>query len=399
MRILMVHNTYQQRGGEDVSTEQDIELLRSHGHEVRTYFRSNDEIKNYTVLQKISLFFRPAWSWQSYRQIIRILKEFTPDVVHVQNFFPLISPSVFYACKRMKIPVVFNLRNYRLGCANSYFYRENFICEECIQRSPFCGISHKCYHGSSLQTASVTMMQLVHRLLRTWEKKVDIISPVSDFAAEKMVHTGLKPDNILVRKNYLKADPGQGCGQRSGAVFVGRLSPEKGLSTLMSAWEKLPDVPLKIIGTGPEESDIKEKSKKLQPQVTLTGQLPHSEMLAEIKKSQFLVMPSVWYETFGRTIVEAYATGTPVIASCLGAVAELVEDGQTGLLFTAGSANDLAEKVTWAIHHPEEMARMGQHARQVFLDKYEAGSAYRQLMAVYQNAIANNARKASIPSS
>ncbi|MDX9864996.1 MAG: glycosyltransferase family 4 protein [Anaerolineaceae bacterium] len=229
-------------------------------------------------------------------------------------------------------------------------------------------------------------MQIVHRYFKTWEKKIDVISPVSDFAASKMVYAGLKPNNIIVRKNYLKADPGEGSGRRSGAVFVGRLSPEKGLSTLMNAWEKLPDVPLKIIGTGPEEANIKEKSAKLQSRVTLSGQLPHSEMLAEVKESQFLVMPSVWYETFGRTIVEAYATGTPVIASRLGAIAELVEDGQTGLLFTAGDSDDLAEKVTWAIHHPEDMARMGKHARQVFLDKYEAGSAYQQLMAVYQAA-------------
>ena len=386
MRILMVHNTYQQRGGEDVSTEQDIELLRSHGHQVHTYFRNNDEIKNYAALQKAYLFFRPTWSWQSYRQTIKILKEFKPEIVHVQNFFPLISPSVFYACKRMKIPVVFNLRNYRLGCANSYFYRENSVCEECIHRSPLCGIYYKCYHKSAIQTAAVTLMQIVHRYFKTWEKKIDVISPVSDFAASKMVYAGLKPNNIIVRKNYLKADPGEGSGRRSGAVFVGRLSPEKGLSTLMNAWEKLPDVPLKIIGTGPEEANIKEKSAKLQSRVTLSGQLPHSEMLAEVKESQFLVMPSVCYETFGRTIVEAYATGTPVIASRLGAIAELVEDGQTGLLFTAGDSDDLAEKVTWAIHHPEDMARMGKHARQVFLDKYEAGSAYQQLMAVYQAA-------------
>lgn len=395
MRILMIHNTYQHRGGEDVSTEQDIDLLRSHGHQVQTYFRSNDEIKQYSPLQKAFLFFRPTWSWQSYWQIIQLLKEFKPEIVHVQNFFPLISPSVFYACKRMKIPVVFNLRNYRLGCANSYFYRENFVCEECIHRSPLCGIYYKCYHESSLQTASVTLMQIFHRFFKTWEKKVDIISPVSDFAADKMIYAGLKPENIVVRKNYLKADPGVGSDLRNGAVFVGRLSPEKGLNTLIQAWKKLPDVPLQIIGDGPAYPNLKETTTIIHARISLTGQLPHSEMLEEVKKSQFLVMPSVWYETFGRTIVEAYATGTPVIASCLGAVAELVDDGQTGLLFTAGDAGDLAEKVRWAVKHPAEMARMGKQARKVFLEKYEADMAYERLIAVYQRAIANQIRDES----
>lgn len=387
MRILMVHNTYQQRGGEDVSTEQDVGLLQSHGHQVQTYIRSNDEIKDYSLLQKVFLFFRPAWSWQAYRQIKHILKAFQPEIVHVQNFFPLISPAVFYACHRMKIPVVFSLRNYRLGCANGYFYRDHFVCEDCIRHSPLHGIVHKCYHDSFIQTTSVSLMQVTHRLFKTWGKKVDIICPVSGFAARKMIGAGLDPDNIIVRENYLKVDPGESSKPRNGAVFVGRLSPEKGISTLMQAWENLPDVPLQIIGDGPEYHKIKNSISTINSQVVLTGHLSHNEMLRKVGQAQFMVMPSVWYETFGRTIIEAYATGTPVIASRLGAVADLVDEGKTGLSFIPGDANDLVQKVRWAIKHPDEMTQMGKQARKTFLERYEADTAYERLMTIYQKAI------------
>lgn len=393
MRILMVHNLYQQRGGEDISTEQDVELLQSHGHEVQTYFRNNEEIRQYSLLKKASLFFRPAWSWQAYRQIRRILKTFQPDVVHVQNFFPLISPAVFYACHSLKIPVVFSLRNYRLACANSYFYRDNMVCEDCIRHSALHGMVHKCYHRSLVQTASVAMMQVTHRWLKTWEKKIDVIAPVSKFAAGKMLDMGLGSENTLVRKNYLMQDPGEGHESRTGAVFVGRLSPEKGTDTLIRAWQQLPHVPLQIIGTGPEEANL-QQGMAGNAEVIFCGHLPHGEMLKRIKSAQVLVMPSVWYETFGRTIIEAYATATPVIVSRLGAMTELVDEGKTGLLFDPGDADDLVQKVTWAMNHPQETAEMGIQARRVFLEKFSADNAYHRLMEVYQVAVMKKATNA-----
>ena len=386
MRILMAHNTYQQRGGEDISTEQDVALLQSHGHEVQTYIRNNEEIRHYSLLKKAFLFFRPVWSWQAYDQIQKILKSFQPDVVHVQNFFPLISPAVFYACHRLKIPVVFSLRNYRLACANGFFYRDNRVCEDCIRHSALHGMIHKCYHGSLIQTTSVAMMQVTHGWLRTWEKKIDVIAPVSKFAAGKMLDMGLSPNNTLVRKNYLMQDPGEGHGLRAGAVFAGRLSPEKGTDILIQAWQHLPQVPLQIIGTGPEES-ILQQSLEGNTEVIFCGRLPHGEMLNRIKSAQVLVMPSVWYETFGRTIIEAYATGTPVIVSRLGAMAELVDEGKTGLLFNPGDANDLVQKVTWAMTHTQEMAVMGKNARKLFLEQYSADIAYQKLLEVYLQAI------------
>jgi glycosyltransferase involved in cell wall biosynthesis len=233
------------------------------------------------------------------------------------------------------------------------------------------------------------MMQVIHRWLKTWEKKIDVIAPVSKFAARKMLDMGLGSENTLVRKNYLMQDPGEGHESRTGAVFVGRLSPEKGTDTLIRAWQQLPHVPLQIIGTGPEEANL-QQGMAGNAEVIFCGHLPHGEMLKRIKSAQVLLMPSVWYETFGRTIIEAYATGTPVIVSRLGAMTELVDEGKTGLLFDPGDADDLVQKVTWAMNHPQETAEMGIQARRVFLEKFGADNAYHRLMEVYQQAQKKN---------
>jgi glycosyltransferase involved in cell wall biosynthesis len=388
MKILMVHNYYQQRGGEDESTEEEIRLLKARDHEVLLFCRHNNEINMFSSFRKGLLFFEPTWSPRSFRRLRYILREFDADIVHVQNFFPLQSPSIYYACASMGTPVVQSLRNYRLLCPSATLFRRGNVCEECSTRSLWQGIAHGCYRHSRIQTASVALMIWLHRTLRTWRYWVDSFVTLSNFAKEKLTRAGVPRSKIFVRPNFLACDVSLGNLRREGALFIGRLSPEKGVHSLVEAWRSVSFVPLKIAGEGPERLSVNQflQGSRLR-NVEMLGFIPSREILKYLKAASFLVMPSTCYETFGRTIIEAYATGTPVIASRLGAIAEIVEDGKTGILFTPGDPKDLAAKVQWAWTHQEEMQQMGRQAREIYEKRYTADTAYDLLMDIYKKAI------------
>ena len=386
MRILMIHNYTQQLGGADVATSQEIELLQKYGHEVRLYFRHNDEIKNFSPFRKTLLFFEPTWSFKSYREIKQIIAEFKPDIAHCQSFSPLISPAVYYALAQKKIPIVQTLHEYRLICPIGWLFRNNSICEECVQHSLWRGIFYGCYRNSRIQTASVALMLSSHRLLKTWEKKINVFVTPTEFARSKLIEGGLPSSKIWVNPCFLAEDPGVSRSSREYVLYVGRLSPEKGLVTLLQAWQSLPDVPLKIVGDGPLKSWIEGYIEQhgLQ-QIELVGLVPIEQVLEYQKKAYFLVIPSIWYETFGRIIMEAYATGTPAIASRLGAMAELVEEERTGLLFSPGNADQLATKVRYALAQEAKLAEWGQKARSCYEKRFSADVAYKSLMKIYEN--------------
>jgi glycosyltransferase involved in cell wall biosynthesis len=390
----MVHNYYQQRGGEDESVEQDFEVLTRHGHEVRFYSRHNDEIKNFNPLRKGLLFLEPSWSLQAYRDLTRTIREFQPEIVHFQNIFPLISPSAYYVSKKNRVPVVQTLRNYRLFCPGGLLLRNGTICKECLSLSLWQGVRYGCYRNSHIQTASVALMLAIHRILRTWEEIVDCYIALSDFSRQTFIMGGLPPSRIHVRSNFLVSDPGAGREHREYVLFVGRLSHEKGVTTLLEAWRNLPEVPLKIVGDGPARPWMEKHIHKWGLRgVRLTGTLSYAEVMQAMKRALFLIMPSVWHETFGRTIIEAYAAGVPVVASRLGAMSELVKDHTTGLLLLPGDIKDMVAKVKYAVDHPDELTRWGQEARHEYKRKYQAGEAYLRLIDIYQIAIEDNRRR------
>ncbi|NJP05527.1 MAG: glycosyltransferase family 4 protein [Chloroflexaceae bacterium] len=391
MRILMIHNYYQTRGGEDVSTDQEVRRLRAHGHAVHLYTRHNDEIKTWSPAMKARLAGETTWSNRTFREIKQVVYDFRPDIAHVQNFFPLITPSAHYACRSFGVPVVQSLRNYRLFCPIGVFLRNGRVCEACLNHSLWRGVMYACYHDSRLQTATVALMLAVHRRLHTWQRQVAAFVTLSEFARSKAIAGGIPAERVFVRPNFLETDPGTGTDHRDGALFVGRLSPEKGLDTLLDAWAKVAHIPLQIVGDGPLRSWVEDQlATRALPHVTLTGPLPQATVFDKMKTSRLLVMPSRSYETFGRTIMEAYATATPVIASNLGAVGEIVDDGETGWLIPPGDASALAERVNWLWEHPTEAAMMGQQGRRVFEAKYLAQPADDdRLMAIYRHAIAS----------
>lgn len=379
LRILIVHNAYQQRGGEDAVVEAERDLLQQHGHPVHLYQRHNDEVKGRNPL---TLARDTVWSAQTGRDFTALMPSFRPDIVHVHNSFPLVSPSIYWAAHRARVPVVQTLHNFRLICPQALLLRDGKVCEDCVGHVPWRAVQHGCYRGSRTQTAGVAVMLQSHRLLGTWRDKVALYIALNDFCRDKFVQGGLPADRIRVKPNFVDL-PEPAASSREGFLFVGRLSQEKGVDVLAAAMSQAQaGIRLRVAGTGPEQAVI-----AAAPGTTLLGALAAPAVYAEMGRSAALVIPSIWYENFPRTLVEAFACGLPVIASRLGALAALVQDGMTGLLFRPGDAADLACKLQWAATHPAEMAEMGCRARGVFEQQLSGAANYAQLLAIYREAL------------
>jgi glycosyltransferase involved in cell wall biosynthesis len=387
MQIMVIHNHYQIRGGEDESYQSEIRVLHEAGHQVVPFTEHNDRVSS---IGNVQTAMRTVWSRESYHRLQKIIRVDKPDILHVQNFFPLISPSIYYAGRAEGIPIVQALRNYRLLCPNALFFRNGHVCEDCMGK-PFTwpGIVHACYRESREATAAVTAMIFAHRLLGTWTEMVDVYVALTEFARKKFIEGGLPAEKIVVKPNFVHPDPGVGEHRGGYMLFVGRLTSEKGVSTLLKAWEQVAGRgKLLIVGDGPMQSMMLDASQRI-PRVEYLGRRSVEDVYALMAEAEALILPSEWYETFGRVAVEAFAKGTPVIAANIGAVAELVEHGRTGLLFTPGNWTDLASKIDWAYMHSREMAEMGREARREYEAKYTAERNYRMLMQIYDSAIAN----------
>lgn len=385
MRILLVHNRYLFRGGEDAVFKSEVELLKDHGHEVIEYVRDNRQVAKMFSL-KVGL--RTIWSAEDYRNIRRTIREKAPDITHIHNSFPLISPSAYYAAKKEGIPVVQTLHNYRLLCLNANFFLRGEICERCIGKKFFWpGIINGCYKGSRLTSLCVAAMLTFHRIINTYQTKVDGYIALSEFARDKFLTDNLPPHKFHIKPNFAETDPGYRKSEGKYLVYIGRLSQEKGVDILLEAWSKTNGgLTLRVFGAGPLESEVKSALKKLTG-VEWMGQRPLEEIYSHLGGAQALIMPSIWFEAMPRILVECFAVGTPIIASDIGSLAGLVEDGKTGLLFAPGSADELAEKIEWCANHPQEMEEFGKKARQEFEIKYSPDVNYKLLMNIYHQSI------------
>jgi len=392
MKLLLVHNRYQISGGEDSVFEAERNLLLAAGHHVDEYVRDNSEIAEYNLWTKTTLGLRTLWAWDSCRELRVLLQRNRPDIVHFHNTFPLVSPAAYYVCHDAGIPVVQSLHNPRLLCPAATSCREGRACEDCLGRSvPWPGVLHGCYRGSRIQSGVVATMLAVHRSLDTWGKRVDRYIAFTEFYRRKFVAGGLPAEKVVVKPHFVAPDPGRRVESGQYAVYVGRLAPEKGVRTLLAAWRQCKDVPLRIRGEGPLLPEVEQFASKAIARVEVLPRLSSDELIGLVKGARFLVLPSEGhYETFGLVAVEAFACGVPVICSRLGALEEIVEDSRTGLHFTSGDAEDLAEKVGRAWTHPTEMAEMGQAARREYEAKYTAKANYAMLLGIYEQALARN---------
>lgn len=386
MKILQVHNYYKFPGGEDRVFAAETEILKRNGNEVITYTVNNNSIGSRS---SFSVACNTIWAENSRRKFVQILADKKPDVIHFHNTFPLISPSAYYACNEARIPVIQTLHNYRLLCPAAILFRNGNVCEDCVGKLlPLSGILYGCYRKSRLQTTVVSAMLVIHRLLRTWRERVNLYIALTDFTRRKYIEGGLPAEKVIVKPNFIYFDPGVQRGGRKYFLFVGRLSQEKGIRTLLKAWRGLDKIPLKIAGDGPlgDETELSVKLKKAQ-NIELLGRCSHDEIVALMKEACCLILPSEWYECFSVAIIEAFACGLPVITSPLGAMSELIDEKQTGMFFKSGDVQDLKAKVEWAWTHLDKVEQMSKEVRNEYEIKYTAERNYKLLMEIYRKAI------------
>lgn len=384
MKIVQVHNFYQQPGGEDQVYAAEFELLVQHGHAVRQYSAHNAEVGKTHGFEMV---YRPIWNRRTYRQVGDLIREFRPDVVHCHNTFPIISPAIYYAARRAGVPVVQTLHNYRLICPAATLFRDGHVCQDCVGRFiPYDAVLHKCYRGSRAGSAVVASMLAIHRSAQTWNKQISTYIALTEFARTKLVEGGLPARKIAIKPNFLACDPGFGNGAGGFALFVGRLSEEKGLRTLLNAWQELPDLPLKIVGDGPLFEFVNARATEL-PNVTVSGHRERSQVLEYMRSAALLVMPSEWYEGFPMVAVEAMACGTPVIASDLGSLRELILDGINGGRFAAGNPRDLVRITKEFLAQSSSSEYLRKRTRLCFEEQYTAPRNYSLLIEIYEEAV------------
>lgn len=386
MRILLLHNRYQQSGGEDMVVESERSLLESHGHAVELILADNEGIAGTIGLARAGM--SAVYSLGSRHWIRSEIRHFQPDVVHVHNFFPLLSPSVYDACRAAGVPVVQTLHNYRLTCPNALLFRAGSICEDCLGKTmPWPGVVRGCYRGSRAQSAAVAMMIAAHRLRDTWRQRVDAFISLTAFQREVFVRAGLPPERLHLKPHFL-FDPGAGAHAPGGyALFVGRLSEEKGLATLIEAYRAHGvQLPLRIVGDGPMRSLLEQRAEGLA-QVTFWGRQERSQVLEHMRQACFLVFPSDCYETFGITIIEAFSLGLPVMAARLGGTPELLAGGERGWLVEPGDPAAWARALAEAAGDRGGLARRGEAARAAYEAHYTPEENYRLLMGIYRSAL------------
>ena len=388
MNILMAHNRYQNAGGEDISVRMEVEMLRRNGCRVEAFVDGNDRVSE---LGRLRTAMGSIWSPGGYRRVRAALRNRRFDILHVQNFFPLISPSIYYAARAEGVPVVQSLRNYRLLCPVGTLNRDGHVCESCVGRAvPWPAVVHSCYRHSMLGSAAVGGMLAIHRTLGTWSHMVDAYIAMTEFMRDKFVQAGFSAEKIFVKSNFLHPDPSLGKHRGTFALFVGRLSKEKGIATLLKAWEIAgAPIPLKVAGAGPLQSLLGGGNQP--PSVEYLGWRNEEEVLQLMGAARFIIIPTEWYEGHPRTAVEAFARGLPIIASRIGAMAEMIEDGVSGLSFAPGDARGLAKKIRWALDHPDRMAEMGARGRTVYGRNYTASKNYPQLIGIYRRVLATQA--------
>lgn len=383
MRVLLAHNSYLQPGGEDVAFQADAALLRDRGHDVRCYLVCNDQIPS---MGRGSLVRKTLWNRQASSEIRELIRSQRPDVLHLHNTFPLLSPSVAAAGRALGVPVVQTLHNYRLICPSAQLFRDRRLCSECVGRIvPWPSVVHRCYRGSRAASAMVALSAIEQRLTRRLGKSADIFVVLTESARVQFIDAGLQPERIIVRPNFLPADPGRGTGAGGYALFAGRLSPEKGVKTLLDAWSLLTEpIDLKIVGDGPQQSVV--MTAATDSRIDYLGWRSRNEVIDLLKGAAVLIVPSLWSEGMPQIIVESLAVGTPVIASRLGAMAEMLRHGESGVLVTPGDASMLAEAVSHAVANADVLTSMRTEARRSFEQHYMAGRAYDLLMEIYERA-------------
>ena len=375
MKILVVHNYYQHAGGEDTVFAAECRMLSENGHEVIQYKMDNHVIDG---MGRLSLIAKTIWNQKVYREFQTLIAKEKPDIAHFHNTFPLISPSAYYACKRMKVPVVQTLHNYRLTCLNACLLYRNAICEKCLGRTPWYGIFRKCYRNNLAASIVAFSTLVIHRFLGTYRKQIDAYIALTEFGRTKMIQAGLPEKKVVVKPNVVFSSERvsfPSSPRDATVIYAGRLSPEKGIDLLIDVWANIINddcirsafsqrPKLLIIGDGPEKETLEQRvnTYSVNSTVEFAGKLQHSALLDKMRTALLLVLPSRWYEGFPMTIVEGFTQSLPAIVPNVGGHASIVQEDVTGFHFEIGNISDLERVLRHALSDPSKLKSMGENA-------------------------------------
>ena len=389
MKILVIHNRYRERTGEDSVFDREVKLLLSYGHTVHTWIVDNQAIQVNNAYRKLSLAVKTVWAGNSFREIFSNIIELKPDIVHVHNTLPLLSPTVFHACYKAHVPVVHTLHNYRLICPANTLFRDGNICEDCVDGSLLNSVIHSCYRDSRSQTATVAAMLQFHRACGTWKNKVSGYIALSEFQRAKLDHIGVPTDNIYIKPNFIEGKLKSKSSHKFGSyyLFVGRLIDEKGIQLLIEGYTSTSTkYPLIIMGPGYLEK-IVVKAAASNPLIRYLGTQPKSEVLNWMENAIALLFPSVWYECSPMTILEAFSCSLPVVSSNIGAITDMVKHQKTGYVFSPASSQALTRAIQWIEQNSEIWLAMKRDLFQHINPVYFQAANYERLIEIYRSVI------------
>lgn len=389
MKVLLAHDFYRSSSpsGEDAVYRNERRLLEAR-EEVIPYERHNDDIVDTSFGKRASVALDGAWSHRTFKELKELIRDTKPDIAHFHNTFPLISPSAYAACRECGVPVVQTLHNFRLICPNGLLMRNGGPCEDCVGTSLFPALRYRCYRESFAATAAQVWMLQSNRWRGTYQDLVDRYIAPSRFAAGRLIAGGLPSDRMAIKGHFLPDPPMPGSGKGGYALFVGRLSEEKGVDTLIEAWGQSPGIPLRIVGDGDLRATLEAQAKGTGRDIAFLGIRPHQEVLGLMGEALAVIMPSRCYETFGMAIMESFAMGTPVLASRIGSLEELVEDRVNGMKFQPGDPSDLAAKFGELVRDQDELQGYRARARATFDKRFRAEANLNGLMDIYRGTLA-----------
>lgn len=394
MRVVLVHNRYRSAApsGENRVVDQEAAALADLGHEVTRFERSSDEIERWPRTKQASLPVRVVWSREAHRGLTAVLRESRPDLVHVHNTFPLLSPAVLYACRDAAVPIVATIHNYKLVCASGDFFRNGSVCHDCADGLPAPAVLHGCYRGSRVATAPVALAMSAHR--RAWRSLVSAYIFISAAQRDLLTGLGLPPDRVFVRHNLIPRRSAPAVAREPSVVYAGRLDETKGLRLLMAGWDcyraEAGDTGLRLViaGAGPLGREVAAWASA-RPSVQVAGQLGSEQCAELISRARAVLLPSAWEETFGLVAIEAMALGVPPIASGHGSFPELITPEVDGVLFRPGDPAALARAIADAQTYPERFENYGEQARKTYEQRFDPRHSAERLLEIYRFAIAH----------
>lgn len=382
--VLMAHNYYQVPGGEDTVFHNEVNMLEKNGHKVTKYTRHNDEIKS-GVLSKLKLGIDTIFSFKTYKEVKKLIDENDIDVVHVHNTLPLVSPSIYYAARAKRVPVVQTIHNFRLLCPGATFTRNGEICEDCVSKGLEQSLMHRCYRGSLAQTFIMYAMLKFHRVIGTYDK-INYIT-LTEFNKNKLLSLVKDESKIYVKPNFVEKIDKAERVLEDYFVYIGRLDDIKGINFLVETWKEIDQaIDLYVIGTGPEEEKVKKFIEENNiKNIKLLGFMRREEAFKIIEKSRAIIVPSKWYEGFPMTIAESFSLGVAVIGSKIGNIESIIENEKNGLLFENSNKDNLKDAVECIFYNKELNQKLGNNAYKTFIRCYTDEVNYKKLQTIYNN--------------